>query len=57
MIMIKEEKIVRPCGAILLDSNCIDIKNGVMRQMKWCSEAQDYYFDNPCRYCPKKYKT
>ncbi len=50
----EKTKIVRPCGAILLSSNCIDFKDGVMRQMRWCSKAQDYYFDNPCRFCPKR---
>ena len=48
------ERIIRPCGAILLDSNCIDVTDGVVRQMKWCDEAQDYYFNNPCRNCPKR---
>ena len=50
----KSEKIIRPCGAVLLNSNCFDVKDGVVRQMRWCQKVQDYYFDNPCRECPKK---
>lgn len=52
----KSEKIIRPCGSVLLKSNCFDVKDGVVRQMRWCQKVQDYYFDNPCRECPKKGK-
>jgi len=54
--MKSDEKGIRPCGAVLLDSNCFDVKDGVVRQMRWCQKVQDYYFDNPCRECPKKIK-
>lgn len=52
----KDEKIVRPCGSVLLKSNCFDVKDGVVRQMRWCQKVQDYFFDNPCRECPKRKK-
>lgn len=50
----EKDKDVRPCGALLLGSNSFVVKDGVVRQMRWCQKVQDYYFDNPCRYCPKK---
>ena len=44
----------KKCGDVLLNSNCFDVKNGVVRQMRYCEKVKDYYFDNPCRECPNK---
>lgn len=52
----KDEKIIRPCGALLLNSNSFHVVDGVVRQMRWCQKVQDYFFDNPCRGCPKRKK-
>ena len=44
----------KKCGDVLLNSNCFDVKNGVVRQMRFCEKVKDYYFDNHCRECPNK---
>jgi len=44
----------KKCGDALKNSICFDVKDGVVRQMRYCEKAKDYFFDNPCRNCPNK---
>ena len=46
----------KKCGDVLKNSNCFDVIDGVVRQMRYCEKAEDYFFDNPCRHCPNKHK-
>ena len=44
----------KKCGDVLKNSNCFDVVDGVVRQMRYCEKVKDYYFDNPCRNCPNR---